>query len=73
MMIAWSDHWQFTTFADNHLLSRAVSSVSLLGLYQLNNIHAFQNLPENYMPLVQPWGLQIKKTTSSQITGIQTE
>lgn len=50
--------WKLTTVTYNHLLYRTISSVSLLRFNKLNNIHAFQHLPEYNMPPIQPWCLQ---------------
>lgn len=50
----YSDHRELSRVANNHLLLWPVSSVSLLRLNQLDNIHALQNLPKYDVPLVQP-------------------
>lgn len=50
-------HRWFTTVTNDNTLLGPISTIHLLGLNQPHHIHAFKNLAENDMPLVQPWRL----------------
>lgn len=55
-----SGYRKLPTVGNHDSLPRTVSSVCILWLDQLNNVHAFNNLPEHNVPLIQPRSLQFK-------------